>query len=266
MREQKELVLSPLGHTWILDLDGTIVRHNGYKTDGKDTFLKGAKEFLDTIPQGDMIIFLTSRTSKEKEATERFLSENHVRYDHILYNAPYGERILMNDRKPSGLNMALALSVERDVFEERKLVIDSGGPEVAEDMEQAAKGRQVWLGLKETVQYTSDDCLIIFGATDRRLMEPAFDYIPEYLRKKCFSRGILLISRDNGDFPETDEEIIVKVRLDADDIEALLKYYRLCQFAENIVVVSLEEPYGNDHLLGYKGISLDDYIKNAIFS
>lgn len=26
-----EIVISQLGHTWILDLDGTIVKHNGYK-------------------------------------------------------------------------------------------------------------------------------------------------------------------------------------------------------------------------------------------
>ena len=46
-RENNTIRLSPLGHTWILDLDGTIVKHNGYKIDGYDTFLDGAKEFLE---------------------------------------------------------------------------------------------------------------------------------------------------------------------------------------------------------------------------
>ena len=34
MNEQEKitLTLSPLGHTWILDLDGTIVKHDGYLT------------------------------------------------------------------------------------------------------------------------------------------------------------------------------------------------------------------------------------------
>ena len=41
-----EYRLSPLGKTWILDIDGTIVKHNGYKIDGHDTLLLGAKEFL----------------------------------------------------------------------------------------------------------------------------------------------------------------------------------------------------------------------------
>lgn len=109
-----QLVLSPLRHTWILDLDGTIVKHNGYKIDGFDCFLDGAKEFLDSIPEGDMIIFLTSRKETEKQQTERFLAENGVRYEHIIFEVPYGERILVNDRKPSGLQTAIAVNCKRD--------------------------------------------------------------------------------------------------------------------------------------------------------
>ena len=38
-----EIVMSTLPKTWILDLDGTVVKHNGYKIDGEDTLLSGAK-------------------------------------------------------------------------------------------------------------------------------------------------------------------------------------------------------------------------------
>lgn len=109
-----ELTLSSLGHTWILDLDGTIVKHNGYKKDGQDSFLEGAEEFLKSIPNGDMIIFITSRKLEYKELTETFLKNNGIRYDHIIYEAPYGERVLMNDDKPSGLKMGYAISGIRD--------------------------------------------------------------------------------------------------------------------------------------------------------
>lgn len=112
----KELILSNLGHTWILDLDGTIVKHNGYKIDGEDTFLDGAKEFLNSIPVEDMIIFLTSRTEEYRELTECFLRENGVRYNHIIFGAPFGERILVNDKKKSGLAMAACVNGDRDIF------------------------------------------------------------------------------------------------------------------------------------------------------
>ena len=111
---KSNIVLSTLGHTWILDLDGTIVKHNGYKIDGEDSFLPGAKEFLETIPEKDMIIFLTSRTDEYKERTLEFFKNNGVRYDHIIFNAPYGERVLVNDRKPSGLDMSVGINLDRD--------------------------------------------------------------------------------------------------------------------------------------------------------
>lgn len=110
----KKLVLSSLNHTWILDLDGTIVKHNGYKLDGIDSFLPGAREFLSNIPENDMIIFVTSRTEEYRELTERFLAENSVYYHYIIYGAPYGERILLNDNKPSGLEMGVAVNLNRD--------------------------------------------------------------------------------------------------------------------------------------------------------
>ena len=111
-----KLVLSTLGHTWILDLDGTIVKHNGYKIDGEDSFLPGAEVFLKSIPEKDMIIFVTSRTEEYREKTMTFLLANNIRYDHIIFNAPYGERILVNDDKPSGLRMSIAVSLPRNVF------------------------------------------------------------------------------------------------------------------------------------------------------
>ena len=118
------LTLSSLGHTWILDLDGTIVKHNGYKIDGHDTFIGGAREFLKSIPKEDMIIFITSRKIEYKELTEKFLSDNNIRYDCIIYEAPYGERILMNDDKTSGLNMAHSIRKTRDEDIEIELCID----------------------------------------------------------------------------------------------------------------------------------------------
>ena len=111
-----DLVLSTMAKTWFFDLDGTIVKHNGYKTDGKDTLLSGAKQYLEGLPDCDRVVLVTSRTEEYREETLRFLKENHIRYDEILFNLPMGERIIVNDRKPSGLDMAVALNMEREQF------------------------------------------------------------------------------------------------------------------------------------------------------
>ncbi len=109
-----EIEMTKLPKTWILDLDGTILKHNGYKTDGEDTFLEGADLLLGQIGQDDMVIILTSRTEEFRDITEAYLKKMKIRYDHIIYNAPYGERLLINDKKPSGRLMAYAFNPERD--------------------------------------------------------------------------------------------------------------------------------------------------------
>lgn len=109
----RKITLSPLGHTWILDLDGTLVKHNGYK-EGGDVLLPGAKEFIESLPEGDMVIIVTARKEEYRENTEKFLKENGVRYDHIIFGAPYGERIVINDKKPSGLPVSVAVNTDRD--------------------------------------------------------------------------------------------------------------------------------------------------------
>lgn len=111
-----ELILSTLAKTWIFDLDGTIVKHNGYKIDGADSLLPGAKEYLDAIPPQDKVIIFTSRKAEYRDETLRFLDDHKVRYDNILFGMPMGERIVVNDRKPSGLDMAISLNMDRDHF------------------------------------------------------------------------------------------------------------------------------------------------------
>lgn len=109
----KILTLSNLSHVWVLDLDGTLVKHNKYKT-GEDEWLEGALDFIKNIPDSDYIIILTGREHKYKKQTIDFLNKNSIRFNKIIFDVPFGERILINDKKPSGLNCAYALNLERD--------------------------------------------------------------------------------------------------------------------------------------------------------
>ena len=120
----KELILSPLGHTWFLDLDGTLVKHNGHLTDGEDTLLPGADALLSQIPADDLVVIVTSRAEAYREATEQFLADRRIRYDHIIFEAPFGERIVVNDAKPSGLRTAVSVSVRRDQGPQMTVTVD----------------------------------------------------------------------------------------------------------------------------------------------
>lgn len=107
------LEFSTLNKTWILDIDGTLVAHNGHLKGG-DILLDGVKEFFEKLSADDKVVLLTARKGEYLEDLKNFLKEHNIRYDYLLCDMPMGERILVNDRKPSGLDMAYAINKDRD--------------------------------------------------------------------------------------------------------------------------------------------------------
>jgi hypothetical protein len=118
------IVVSRLAHTWLIDVDGTLLSHNGY-LHGQDRLLPGVTEFWRQIPDGDMIILLSARAEEVRDGCLAVLDGAGLRYDHVLFGLPKGERVLINDRKPGGLVTALAVSVARDAgLAELEVTID----------------------------------------------------------------------------------------------------------------------------------------------
>lgn len=109
-----KLTLSPLPKTWVFDVDGTIVKHNGHLTQEGDQLLPGVKELFESIPATDVIVLMTARKPEYEDALKKFLAKNNIRFDYLLTDMPQGERILVNDRKPSGLQTAYAVNKNRD--------------------------------------------------------------------------------------------------------------------------------------------------------
>jgi hydroxymethylpyrimidine pyrophosphatase-like HAD family hydrolase len=108
--EFKSKINQPI--TWILDLDGTLVKHNGHLTNDEN-ILPGVLDFFNKI-QNDFIIITTARSEKYKKQTIDFLKKNGLRFDVILFNLPPGERVLINDQKPDGTNTSYSFNVERN--------------------------------------------------------------------------------------------------------------------------------------------------------
>ena len=107
------IVVSALAHTWLIDIDGTVLAHNGHLK-GRDVVLPGVAAFWATIPPGDRIILMSAREEKSRRKTLAVLDAAGLRYDQAIFGLPHGERILINDDKPGGLVTALAVPVARD--------------------------------------------------------------------------------------------------------------------------------------------------------
>ena len=121
--ERTEITLSTLPKTWFIDLDGTIVMHNGYKN-GNDTIIPKSEDFIKNIPETDMIIIVTSREEKTREKTIDFLNRHNIRFDTIIFGLPVGERIIINDSKPSGMKTAYAVNTIRNRGIMTAMIID----------------------------------------------------------------------------------------------------------------------------------------------
>jgi hypothetical protein len=109
----KEIVLSPLAHTWFVDIDGTVLLHNGYKS-GVDSLLPGIEDFWASIPVCDTIVLLSAREERLRAQTLEVFKRFGLRFDLALFDLPVGERILINDAKPRGLATAIAINLPRD--------------------------------------------------------------------------------------------------------------------------------------------------------
>ena len=116
--------LSALPKTWLLDVDGTLVKHNGH-LNGGDELLEGVSEFFQNIPPEDKIILLTSRDNKYRQSLVDFFNQHNLRFDELICGLPMGERILINDRKNSGLQTAYAINKKRDFPLETTWCIDA---------------------------------------------------------------------------------------------------------------------------------------------
>lgn len=86
-----------MAQTIFCDLDGTVFQHAG------DEILDGVQEqFYKWVSEEAMIILVTGRKESLRKRTEEALAKYNLPYDLLIMGLPRGERIIVNDRKPSG--------------------------------------------------------------------------------------------------------------------------------------------------------------------
>lgn len=120
-----ELILSCLSKTWLIDIDGVILKHNGYKQND-EILLPGVIEFWQQISPEDYVILLTARAVELRESTLEIIAQHGLRYNVAIFGVPAGERICINDKKPSGLLTSYAMNLLRDRgLDDLKIVTDS---------------------------------------------------------------------------------------------------------------------------------------------
>lgn len=135
------------------------------------------------------------------------------------------------------------------------------------EFEKAAEGRKIWLMLEEKYGIGIDCGILIFPTNDNVLNIETIQLLPVYLER--FHLRKIYVVTDQETVIKTLRDLFAKeieeIEISHDEMNGLLKYYRMVDFSSHIVNVSLEEPFGNDHLLKKKDIDLRDFILSSIF-
>lgn len=139
--------------------------------------------------------------------------------------------------------------------------------ELKQDLKMAFSGREYWIRLKEKYEIDENYYLILCPTSNFLLNKIAMENLRNFLKRKFIQQAIVLsvFSKIEELCPYSTKKDIQFKYLGQEEMDLILKYYRLLQFFKNIVVISLEEPFGNENIIGKKGISLEDYVKDAIY-
>lgn len=105
--------------TWLIDIDGCIFVHRDdgpvSQWYGQQALLPGVAQKLARLEaQGDRIILVTGRPESIRALTVAQLQHFGVIYHQLVMDATGGERILVNDAKPSG-SACRAIELERNI-------------------------------------------------------------------------------------------------------------------------------------------------------
>lgn len=105
--------------TIFCDIDGTLIEHNtpfeSAKPNHKVKLLPGTIEKLsDWDKKGYYIILVTGRKESLRKVTEEQLSSVGIFYDQLIMGVGSGERILINDTKPTGTKTSTAININRN--------------------------------------------------------------------------------------------------------------------------------------------------------
>ena len=126
----------------------------------------------------------------------------------------------------------------------------------------ALKGREYWLQLKETYRFKREDGLILCAVEEPEWLQEVAVWLPAFARRKHFAHTLVLSTARLPSLSGKEEIYPECVVIERERMNCLLKYYRLTQFTEYIYAISLKQPFGNDYMIGHKGITIRDWLRN----
>lgn len=142
--------------------------------------------------------------------------------------------------------------------------------ELAGDYAEAEAGRKIILDLKQISDSRDGSaCWIIFPSDDEELNRTALEILPSFMNEKFYRKAVLIsvcsLTEGSDRLTADPNRKIYFRRIGEKDMSAVLRYYRLVQFASDIIVISLDEPYAFSKWIGHFGITRKDIVRDGLF-
>ena len=133
---------------------------------------------------------------------------------------------------------------------------------------QARKGREKWLQLKENYKIDKSTYIILFPEEKTQCNKYTLKYLP-FFSKKLSIKHIILLSYDKEvlntkiDCPDLICESIFWTHSQA---EELMAYYMVQIFTENFIIASLDLPEGRKagNIIGINGVTEEEVVSVGI--
>ena len=138
------------------------------------------------------------------------------------------------------------------------------------DYEQVNRGRDIVSAIKERNRGDDTICWVLLPENQEELNHLATgEILLDYMERKCCQKAIILSPDREQEEPKcmkvTRGLMIQYLTLGMEEFAAVLSYCRLVPFAQNLIIVSLQEPYSFSAWIGHFGISLEMFVRNALF-
>ena len=131
------------------------------------------------------------------------------------------------------------------------------------DYQTALEGRRLWLKIKKKFEFQPEDALIFCSINSSEYLLEVKQWLPGFAERKQFGNTIFVYVGNKGFLQDYhSDHKIYECCLEKVQMECLLKYYRLTQFVRYGYVISFEWPFGNDCMLGHKGVTFADWLRN----
>lgn len=132
----------------------------------------------------------------------------------------------------------------------------------------ASRGRELWLNMVENYHIDSNCQVVIIPENDIETQQTAIKYLPRFLQKMYAKRGIVLTW--DGAFLNEPKQMADSIEIKVcpkNDIDAIIQFYCLYEFASNLVIASLKQPTGRMGfgIVAHKGLKFEEVFAGVVY-